>query len=55
MTEQIKISVRRIAAEEAAANVEALADVLIDCVEGGASVSFTLPLVRENALAPCRQ
>jgi GNAT superfamily N-acetyltransferase len=28
-----------------------LADVLIDCVEGGASVSFMLPLPREKALA----
>jgi GNAT superfamily N-acetyltransferase len=31
--------------------VEALADVLIDCVEGGASVSFMLPLPREKAVA----
>lgn len=31
--------------------MEALADVLIDCVEGGASVSFMLPLSREKALA----
>jgi GNAT superfamily N-acetyltransferase len=29
---------------------EGLADVLIDCVEGGASVSFMLPLSREKAL-----
>ena len=28
-----------------------LADVLIDCVEGGASVSFMLPLSRERAVA----
>lgn len=28
-----------------------LADVLINCVEGGASVSFMLPLTRERALA----
>jgi hypothetical protein len=27
-----------------------LADVLIDCVEGGASVSFMLPLSRTTAL-----
>jgi len=32
-------------------HVEALADVLIDCVEGGASVSFMLPLARSRALA----
>ena len=30
---------------------EALADVLIDCVEGGASVGFMHPLSRERALA----
>jgi GNAT superfamily N-acetyltransferase len=30
---------------------EALADILIDCVEGGASVSFMWPLQRERALA----
>jgi GNAT superfamily N-acetyltransferase len=31
-------------------HVEGLADVLIDCVEGGASVSFMLPLPRTKAL-----
>jgi GNAT superfamily N-acetyltransferase len=31
--------------------IEQLADVLIDCVEGGASVSFMHPLPRERALA----
>ncbi|QCX50398.1 GNAT family N-acetyltransferase [Ralstonia pseudosolanacearum] len=41
----------RVGPNEAAACVEALADVLIDCVEGGASVSFMLPLSREKALA----
>ncbi len=30
---------------------EALADVLIDCVEGGASIGFMLPLPRSRALA----
>ena len=49
MTEDIKV--RRIGANEAGACVEALADVLIDCVEGGASVSFMLPLPREKAVA----
>ena len=33
------------------AQVESLADLLIDCVEGGASVSFMLPLTRGRALA----
>ncbi len=32
------------------AQVEQLADVLIDCVEGGASVSFMHPLSRERAV-----
>ena len=33
------------------AQVQSLADLLVDCVEGGASVSFMLPLTRERALA----
>ena len=33
------------------AQMDALADVLIDCVEGGASVSFMLPLTRARATA----
>jgi GNAT superfamily N-acetyltransferase len=33
------------------ADVEGLADVLIDCVEGGASVSFMAPLARDRAVA----
>ena len=31
------------------AHIDGLADVLIDCVEGGASVSFMHPLTRERA------
>jgi GNAT superfamily N-acetyltransferase len=45
-----EVSVRRIGANEAVACVDALADVLIDCVEGGASVGYMLPLAREKAL-----
>ena len=33
------------------AQIDGLADVLIDCVEGGASVSFMHPLTRERAAA----
>ena len=44
------IRVRRIDASEAASCVDDLADVLVDCVEGGASVSFMLPLSRDRAL-----
>jgi GNAT superfamily N-acetyltransferase len=43
-------SLRRLAAVTDA-QVEDLASVLIDCVEGGASVSFMLPLTRERAVA----
>ncbi|WP_323121741.1 GNAT family N-acetyltransferase [Burkholderia alba] len=45
------IAVRRLDAAAAAACVDALADVLIDCVDGGASVSFMWPLARDKALA----
>jgi GNAT superfamily N-acetyltransferase len=45
------ISVRRIGAHDAQDYVDALADVLIDCVEGGASVSFMLPISRAAAIA----
>ncbi|VXC71889.1 GNAT family N-acetyltransferase [Massilia sp. 9I] len=44
------VTVRRLNAVEALAAVEGLADVLVDCVEGGASVSFMLPLARERAM-----
>lgn len=42
--------VRRLAAASRA-EIEGLADVLLDCVAGGASVSFMHPLPRERALA----
>jgi GNAT superfamily N-acetyltransferase len=45
------ITVQRLDGAQAATAIEALADVLIDCVEGGASVSFMLPLARERATA----
>ncbi len=44
-------AIRRVGADEVEALVEPLADVLIDCVEGGASVSFMWPLPRERALS----
>jgi GNAT superfamily N-acetyltransferase len=44
------IQVRRVQAFDERAIAE-LAEVLIDCVEGGASVSFMLPLSREKAAA----
>jgi GNAT superfamily N-acetyltransferase len=46
-----EVSVRRVGPNEAAACTDALTDVLLDCVEGGASVSFMWPLPRERALA----
>jgi GNAT superfamily N-acetyltransferase len=43
-------TVRRLHAVDES-HAEALADVLIDCVEGGASVSFMHPLARDRATA----
>jgi ribosomal protein S18 acetylase RimI-like enzyme len=43
-------SVRRLHAVDEP-QIEGLADVLIDCVAGGASVSFMHPLARERAVA----
>jgi GNAT superfamily N-acetyltransferase len=43
-------SIRRLHAVDDT-HIEQLADVLIDCVEGGASVSFMHPLTRERAIA----
>jgi GNAT superfamily N-acetyltransferase len=43
-------SLRRLHALDTA-HVESLADVLLDCVEGGASVSFMHPLSRGRAVA----
>ena len=45
------VTIRRADAQAAAASVPALADVLIDCVAGGASVSFMWPLARHKAVA----
>lgn len=44
-------AIRRVDAGEVDALVEPLAEVLLDCVEGGASVSFMWPLPRQRALA----
>lgn len=43
------VSIQRLGAQEAAAAVDALAEVLVDCVQGGASVSFMWPLPLEKA------
>jgi len=43
-------SLRRLLAVDDA-QIDGLADVLIDCVEGGASVSFMHPLTRDRAVA----
>lgn len=46
---RIPTTIRRLDASEAQASVTALSDLLIDCVEGGASVSFMLPMTRTKA------
>ncbi len=45
------VHVRRLDAAAAAGSAQALAEVLIDCVHGGASVSFMAPLAPGKALA----
>ncbi len=50
MTE-MTVSVRPLTSAEAHERGSALADILIDCVEGGASVSFMAPLARAKAQA----
>jgi GNAT superfamily N-acetyltransferase len=47
--------IRRLCPEDVIAYVEPLADLLIDCVEGGASVSFMMPISRETAVDFWRQ
>jgi GNAT superfamily N-acetyltransferase len=42
-------TVRVVGAEEAHARIVELSAILLDCVEGGASVSFMAPLTREKA------
>lgn len=49
MTADMTYRIRPLAPREAGARVPELADVLIDCVEGGASVSFMLPITRATA------
>lgn len=44
------LAVRRLSSVDEA-QVNGLADVLMDCVEGGASVSFMQPLTRDRAVA----
>lgn len=41
-------TIRRLAGEEILARLDELAEVLLDCVEGGASVSFMWPLPRSG-------
>ena len=43
------VAVRPLPASEARARSAELADILVDCVEGGASVSFMAPLTRATA------
>ena len=45
------VEIRQLTAEQAREHVPALADVLLDCVRGGASVSFLASLTRSEAEA----
>lgn len=48
---QNRLCIRQLQPHEASEAVGALASVLIDCVEGGASVGFMLPMSQEKARA----
>jgi GNAT superfamily N-acetyltransferase len=43
------VMIRSLSPKEADEQVEALSDILIDCVAGGASVSFMLPMTQDKA------
>jgi GNAT superfamily N-acetyltransferase len=43
------VTIRQLTPQEAREQIGALSAVLIDCVEGGASVSFMLPLTQDRA------
>ena len=45
----VDAAVRRVTAQDVALVLPALCNLLIDCVEGGASVSFMHPMTREKA------
>jgi len=45
------VTIRPLSPGEAAEKVRALSEVLIDCVEGGASVSFMVPMTADKAEA----
>src|SRR4051812_47777110 len=45
------MQIRRLSAEQFATAIDDLAAVLVDCVEGGASVGFVLPCPLEQASA----
>jgi len=44
------VEIRRLTAEDGRQHLSALADCLIDCVEGGASVGFMAPLSKADAV-----
>jgi GNAT superfamily N-acetyltransferase len=44
-----EVEIRRLGAAEARARLEGLASVLVDCVEGGASVGYMAPFSHEDA------
>lgn len=46
-----EVEIRRLDAADARANLDGLAAVLVDCVEGGASVGYLLPFSHEEARA----
>ena len=51
MAAQAAVEIRRLDGDQVRAHVDGLAAVLVDCVEGGASVRYMAPLSHEDARA----
>lgn len=49
MTEEEAVEIRRLDAAEAREHLDGLAAVLVDCVEGGASVGYLAPFSQDDA------
>ena len=49
MTEEEAVEIRRLDAAEAREHLDGLAAVLVDCVEGGASVGYLAPFLQDDA------
>ena len=54
MTQSLDVEIRRLDASEAREHLDDLAAVLVDCVEGGASVGYLAPFSHDEAFSALR-